>query len=33
VTPARVQSAAQKYLDPRNRAILVRRPVAKEVAA
>lgn len=33
VTPARVQSAAQKYLIPRNRAILVRRPVAKEVAA
>ncbi len=33
VTPAQVQAAAQKYLVPRNRAILVRRPIAKEVAA
>jgi predicted Zn-dependent peptidase len=33
VTPAQVQAAAQKYLVPRNRALLVRRPVAKEVAA
>ena len=33
VTSAQVQAAAQKYLVPRNRAILVRRPVAKEVAA
>jgi predicted Zn-dependent peptidase len=33
VTPAQVQSVAQNYLVPRNRAILVRRPVAKEVAA
>ncbi|MGC1171024.1 MAG: insulinase family protein, partial [Candidatus Acidiferrales bacterium] len=33
VTPAQVQDAAQKYLVPRNRAILVRRPIAKDVAA
>jgi zinc protease len=33
VTAEQVQAAAQKYLVPRNRAILVRRPLAKEVAA
>ena len=33
VTPQQVQAAAQKYLVPRNRAILVRRPLVKEVAA
>jgi zinc protease len=33
VTSAQVQAAAQKYLVPRNRAILVRRPITKEVAA
>jgi zinc protease len=33
VTPAQVQAAARKYLVPSNRATLVRRPVAKEVAA
>jgi zinc protease len=33
VTPAQVQAAARKYLVPANRAILVRRPVEKEVAA
>ena len=32
VTPAQVQSAAREILVPRNRAILVRRPVAKPVA-
>ena len=30
VTPAQAQSAAQKYLVPRNRAIVVRQPVAKD---
>jgi len=29
VTPAQIQAAAQKYLVPRNRAIVVRKPVAK----
>jgi zinc protease len=29
VTPAQVQAVAQKYLVPRNRAVLLRRPVAK----
>jgi zinc protease len=33
VTPAQIQAAVQKYLVPSNRAIVVRRPVAKEVAA
>jgi predicted Zn-dependent peptidase len=33
VTPAQVQAAARKYLVPSNRAILVRRPITKEVAA
>jgi zinc protease len=33
VTPAQVQAAAQKYLVPQNRAIVVRRPVAKDAAA
>ena len=28
VTPAQVQAVARKYLVPRNRAVLVRRPVA-----
>ena len=32
VTPAQVQAAAQKYLVPRNRAIVIRRPVAKGAA-
>ena len=32
VTPAEAQAAAQKYLVPTNRAVLVRRPVALEVA-
>jgi zinc protease len=32
VTPAQVQAVAKKYLVPRNRAILVRQPVAKAVA-
>ena len=32
VTPAETQSVAQKYLVPKNRAILVRRPTAMEVA-
>ena len=32
VTPAQVQAAAQKYLVPRNRAIVVRKPVAKGAA-
>jgi zinc protease len=33
VTAAQVQAVARKYLVPRNRAVLVRRPIAKEVAA
>jgi len=33
VTPAQVQSAAQKLLVPRNRAILIRRPVSKPAPA
>jgi zinc protease len=32
VTPAEVQAVAQKYLLPRNRAIVIRRPVKKGVA-
>jgi zinc protease len=32
VTPAQVQAAAKKYLVPRNRAILIRKPVAKAAA-
>jgi len=32
VTPAQVQAAAQKYLVRRNRAIVIRRPVAKGAA-
>src|SRR5712691_9947499 len=32
VTPAQVRAAAQKYLVPRNRAIVIRRPVAKGAA-
>ena len=32
VTPAEAQSVAQKYLVPKNRAVLVRRPTAMEVA-
>ena len=32
VTPAQVQAAAQKYLVPRNRAIVIRRPVEKGAA-
>jgi len=31
-TPAQVQAAAQKYLVPRNRAIVIRRPIAKGAA-
>ena len=33
VTPAQVQAAAQKYLVPANRAIVLRSPLEKEVAA
>ncbi len=32
VTPSEVQAAAQKYLTPSNRAVLIRRPVAMGVA-
>lgn len=32
VTPAEIQAAAKKYLVPKNRAIVMRMPVAKEVA-
>jgi predicted Zn-dependent peptidase len=32
VTPAQVQAVAQKYLVPRNRAILIRQPVKKGAA-
>ncbi len=32
VAPAQVQAVAQKYLQPRNRAIVIRRPVGKGVA-
>jgi zinc protease len=32
VTPAQAQATAQKYFVPRNRAVLMRRPVALEVA-
>ena len=32
ITAAQVQAAAKKYLVPRNRAILVRQPVAKAAA-
>ena len=33
VTPAQLQAAAQKYLVPANRAIVLRSPIEKEVAA
>jgi zinc protease len=33
VTPAQVQAAAKKYLVPKNRAIVVRKPIAKAVAS
>jgi predicted Zn-dependent peptidase len=31
VTPAEAQSVAKKYLVPKNRAVLVRRPLVSEV--
>jgi predicted Zn-dependent peptidase len=33
VTPAQIQAAAQKYLVPKNRAIVLRLPVARDTAA
>ena len=32
VTPEQVRAAAQKYLDPKRRAIVIRRPVKKGAA-